>query len=106
MLCSFTSANSTAERAVTSSPIFESLVPPQHGQQVRPGTNDASARQVIGKVPTRAVAPRRASNRYAGRLGLGLVHARRRGQIPRAAAPAGRGGAGCAPSAGQTFSLE
>jgi hypothetical protein len=43
--------------------------------------NDASAWQVIGKVPTRPFVPRKAPNLDAGRLGLGLILARRRCQF-------------------------
>src|SRR5262249_34867645 len=43
--------------------------------------DDTPARQVLGKVPTRRLAPHEAANLDAGRLGLGLILPSRRGQF-------------------------
>ena len=56
--CSVTNhcRGTTSSVSVTSSPIFESLLPPQHGHDGRRRMNDAPARQIGGKVAPRRLA--------------------------------------------------
>ena len=56
-----------------SSPIFESLLPPQHGQEVGAGWTIAPARQIGGKVAPRRLAPREALHLDARCLCLRLI---------------------------------
>jgi hypothetical protein len=80
--CSVTNhcRGTTSSVSVTSSPILESLLLPQHGQVIGPGVDDAAPRQVIGKVPACGLAPRGALNLNA-RLGPGRILLGRRGQF-------------------------
>ena len=81
--CSVTNhcRGTTSSVSVTSSPILESLLPPQHGHEVGAGWTIAPARQIGGKVPPRRLAPREALHLDARRLGLRLILSGGRSQL-------------------------
>src|SRR5260370_9135917 len=70
--CSVTNIcrGTTSSVSVTSSPIFESLVPPQHGQLAGAACTMRRRGKVVGKIAAR-LGPREALHRNTAGLGLG-----------------------------------